>query len=188
MNINYILENAELKKLLNDSIEKSYYRYKLFIIIEKDDFIQDCYMTMIKRIGQFDNEKSTLKTYIPLIVMSKAKEEISIANGRCKTANKREFTKKTLSLDYSYEENEDADKSTMIINAITDNIDNVEFKLIINEILHMSNLTEKQKFILFLMSKGYTLSDIAKLLHKPRQTITATFDRAKEKILLKYDI
>jgi hypothetical protein len=56
MDLNTILKNVELRKLLDESIEKTYYKYKLGFIIDKEDFKQDVYIFIIPRLKNFDNE------------------------------------------------------------------------------------------------------------------------------------
>lgn len=186
MDINYILENEELNKLLYTSIEKTYYKYKMTFIIEKEDFIQEVFLFIIPRIKNFDNTKSSLKTYIPLLIMSCAKNRvIQSANGQSKNYNKLKFNNNTMSLDTEIDNTENNAK---IENIIADDHFNLEIKLVLNEILEMSNLTEKQRQILILMSKGYTTSDIARMLNKSACCVNITFQRAKEKINKKYNL
>jgi RNA polymerase sigma factor (sigma-70 family) len=151
-----------------------------------EDFEQEVYMFIIPRLKNFDIEKSSLKTYIPLKVMSRAKQLIQLANGQCKdkSINKLEFTNSILSLDF---ETEGKDSSSSFENAIADNEFNLEVRLIINEILHMDSLTDKQRTIILLMSQGLSVSDIARKLNKSASCINITFQRAKEKIVKKYE-
>lgn len=184
MCINDILENEELTKLLNGSIGKTYNKYKLYFIIEMEDFIQEVNMFLIQRLESFDNQKSTLKTYLPMLVMSCAKNCIQSANGQSKKHNKLEFRNNTLSLDYEFE---NADNNKLkAMDMIGCNIDNADINLLIDEILNMKTLSKHQKEILKLMAQGYTTTDISKMLDKSTSCINITFQRAKEKIVKKY--
>jgi RNA polymerase sigma factor (sigma-70 family) len=183
MNINNILENEELKKLLDKSIEKTYYNYKLSFIIEHDDFIQEVYMFIIPKLKNFESEKSSLKTYIPMLVMTCAKNCIQKANGQSKNHNKIDFRNNTISLEYEFknEESNNAEYKELI-----GEVENIFPRLIVNEIINMSNLTKAQKEIIHLMSKGYSIADIAEQLNKSVSCIGITFHRAKQKIVRKY--
>lgn len=184
MGLNDILENEELRELLNKSIEKTYYKYKLSFIIEKEDFEQETYIFIIPRIKNFDDMKSSLKTYLPLLVMTSAKRCIQSANGQSKSYNKLEFKNSTMSLNYEYEQEED--NSMFLGDMVSNNIEDVDIKLLVNEIISMKCLSEKQRQIIMLMSKGYTISDIAKMLNQSTSSVNITFHRAKEKIVRKY--
>lgn len=183
MNINHILENEELKKLLDRSIEKTYNRYKLSFIIEHDDFIQEVYMFIIPKLKNFESEKSSLKTYLPMLVMTCAKNCIQKANGQSKNHNKLDFKNNTISLEYEFK-NDDSNKAEY--KELVGDTEDIFPKLIVNEILNMTNLTPSQKEIIKLMSKGHSIADIAEKLNKSVSCVGITFIRAKEKIVRKY--
>lgn len=182
MNINNIINNEELKTLLENSIEKTYFKYKLNFIIDKEDFIQEVYLFLIPRIKSFDNEKSSLKTFLPMLVMSCAKNCIQDANGQSKKHNKLEFNNSLISLDDEFKNIEnDNFKYAEVIGQ-----QDIYVSLEISEILNVVALSENQKVILTLMSKGYTITDISDKLKKSPSCINITFQRAKEKIVRKY--
>jgi RNA polymerase sigma factor (sigma-70 family) len=183
MDINYIYENEELTNLLNSSIAKTYYKFKIHFIIEYDDFVQECNLFICKRINSFDNEKSTLRTYIPLLTMTTARNVIKLANGGSTKANKLQMKNNTYSLDYEYNEKNSIAKFE---NYVSCDCENADLKLMIDEILKLKSLSEKEKEVLKLLYEGYTLSDIARILNKSRQCIQLRMDRAKEKIVYKY--
>jgi RNA polymerase sigma factor (sigma-70 family) len=183
MDINYILENEELKTLLNKSIEKTFYKFRLDFIIEKDDFKQEVYIFIMKRINNFDNEKSSFRTYIPLLVMTCARNCIKKANGQSKNANKLDFKNSTYSLEYEYN---NKNSSVKFDNYVSCDTDKADIKLMIEEVLNMNTLTLKQKQVISLVYKGYTSSDIAKMLNKTVSCINITLQRAREKIVQKY--
>jgi RNA polymerase sigma factor (sigma-70 family) len=185
MDLNNILEDEKLKGLLDSSIGKTYNKFKIYLIMDMEDFQQETYLFIIPRIKNFDNKKASIRTYLPLLVMSSARNCIQFANGQSGNCSKFDFNKSLLSLDYEIEGNENDTKFT---NVISDNEFNLELKLYIDEILNTSSLTKNQKQILLLMSKGYSRSDIAKMLNKSTTCINITFQRAKEKIVKKYEI
>lgn len=183
MNINNILENEELNKLLNSSILKTYYRFKLSFIIDVEDFTQEVYLFIMPRLKNFDDEKSTMKTYLPMLVMTCAKNCIQSANGQSKFHNKLEFENNTISLEGEFQNSENGDFK---MNEVLGESDITYLKLLIDEILNISCLTEKQKTIILLMSKGYSISDIANMQNKTPSCVNITFQRAREKIVNKY--
>jgi len=184
MDINYILKNEELKKLLKNSIAKTYNKFKLNYVIGREDFEQEVYLYIIPRLKNFDNDKSSLKTYIPLIVMSCARTCIQSANGQSKFFNKFDFEKSHLSLDYEFE-NED-NESVSIQNIISNDFEDMNTNILLNDILENSNLTEMQRTLLILKSKGYTTTDISKIMNKSLSGITNLFERTKKKIINNY--
>jgi hypothetical protein len=148
MDINYILENEELLKLLKSSMGKTYNHFKLKRIIEMEDFEQEVYLFIIPRIEKFDNKKSSLKTYIPLMVMSRAKQLIMLANGQCKDTKKSklEFNEKILSLDYEYT----TEKTTTLSDVISDNEDLINNKIDNIEGTTYSNFTDAKEYLITL--------------------------------------
>jgi RNA polymerase sigma factor (sigma-70 family) len=184
MNMQDILENEELTKLLNSSISKTYYKYKLSFIIDMEDFIQEVNLYIIKNIKNFDNEKSSLKTYLPMLVMSCARICIQTANGQSKKHNKLEFNNNNnISLDDEFKNSEN---DNMNYSELIGTDENIHINLLIQEILNISSLSKNQRLIVELLSKGYTITDIAIKLNKTPSCINITFQRAKEKIVRKY--
>jgi RNA polymerase sigma factor (sigma-70 family) len=184
MNINEIMLNKELRELLKDSIRKSYYRYKLGFIIDMEDFEQEVYIYLIPRLKNFDENKSSINTYLPMVVMSCAKNCIKLANGQSKVFSKLDFNNSLLSLDYEY--NSEVNEGTKLTDGIGEATNDLSDKIIIDEILSVCELTEKQKIVISLMREGFTITDIAKMLSKSSACINITFQRAKEKIVKKY--
>jgi RNA polymerase sigma factor (sigma-70 family) len=182
MDIKNILENKELKKLLTNSVEKSYERYKLCKVIEKDDFYQECYIFVLKKIKLFDESKSSIRTYLPLLVMTCAKTIIRDCHGHSKFIDKRDFVNSLISLDYNYQNDGGESELYDVIGEYED----TDLKLIIDEILNMSNLSNYHKDIIRLLYKGYTKSEVAEILNKDRSNLYNTFERIKKKILQKY--
>jgi RNA polymerase sigma factor (sigma-70 family) len=186
MNINDILLNDKLNKKLNDSISKTFYRFRLNNVIELDDFEQEVYLFIISRIKNFDECKSTLNTYIPLLVMTAGKRCLEKVLGKQNNVNKREFKTSTVSLDDSFCES-DSELYETISDSI--NIENEVFNsALIDEILSMSNLTDFQKNIIRLQAKGYNKIEIAHIMNCSSDNICVQFSRAKKKILRKYII
>jgi len=184
MNINDIIENVELMELLNSSIEKTYYKYRLSFIIDKEDFRQEVYVFIIPRLKNFDVEKSTIKTYLPMLVMSSAKNCIQDANGQSKKYNKLEFNNNTISMEGEFKNSENDNMEFQEL--IGTNNDDIYSRLLINEILNINSLSKNQRMIILLMSKGYTITDVAQILKRTPSCINITFQRAKEKIVRKY--
>lgn len=184
MNINDVMINKELRELLKDSIRKSYYRYKLGFIIDMEDFEQEVYLYLMPRLKNFDDSKSSINTYLPMVVMSCAKNCIKLANGQSKTISKLDFTNSLLSLDYEY--NSEDNEGTKLTDGLGEFTNDLTAKIILDEILSMCGLSENQKIIINLMREGYTLGDIAKMLSKTSSCVNITFQRAKEKIVKKY--
>lgn len=183
MNLDYILNNEELNTALKNAIRTTHFKYKLSFIIDIEDFEQEVYLYIMKRIKNYNEEKGQLKTYITLMVMSCAKTQICKANGQSKTMSKLDFTNSFVSMDKDYKNNENKDINLKEVIGIEEDF---ESKIIVNEILQMKNLSSKQKLIIYLMSKGYTNADIARKLNKTLTCINITFQRAKEKIVRKY--
>jgi RNA polymerase sigma factor (sigma-70 family) len=186
MDINYILENEELKKYLSDSIGKTYHRFKLYKAVEFEDFSQDCYIEVLKKIRLFEETKSNIKSYITLIVMSMAKMEIKKATGKIKIdgKNKLEIKLNTLSFDYSY--SEDEENSNNAFESIIGNNVDYDNKILIEEIMKMNNLSNFQKDIFKLFYKGYNCREIGKILDRDINTVYKSFYSMKNKILRKY--
>jgi len=184
MDLNYILENEELSKLLSNSIGKTYYKFKLGYIIDKEDFEQETYVYIIPRLKNFDSEKSSIKTYLPLLVMSSARNCIQSANGQSKEYNKFDFNKSQLSLDYEIQNNEN--DSISFQNMISDDYNSMNTKVLLTDILDNSNLTETQRTLMILKAKGYTTTDISKIMNKSLASISNLLNRAKYKIINNY--
>jgi RNA polymerase sigma factor (sigma-70 family) len=184
MNINEIMLNKELRELLKDSIRKTYYRYKLSFIIDLEDFEQEVYIYLIPRIKKFDDSKSSINTYLPIVVMSCAKNCIKLANGQSKVFNKLDFTNSLLSLDYEY--NSEDNEGTKLTDGLGEFTNDLSSKIILDEVLSICGLTENQKIIINLLREGYTITDIAKMLSKTSSCVNITFQRAREKIVTKY--
>jgi RNA polymerase sigma factor (sigma-70 family) len=181
--MNELLQNQELSKYLDNLIRTKYYKFQLSFIIEYDDFMQECYIFLIKRIKNFDSEKANVKTFITMVVMSCARTCIQLANGSSKDHNKLDFKNNTISLDFK-NKNKD-DKTTEFIESVGVE-DDVDTKVFVHEILNSSSLTPNQKLILKLKYEGYSTSDIAEMVGRTSSCINKTFDRAKEKIVRKY--
>jgi RNA polymerase sigma factor (sigma-70 family) len=189
MDINYILENEELKKYLSDSIGKTYHRFKLYKAVEFEDFSQDCYIEVLKKIRLFEETKSNIKSYITLIVMSMAKMEIKKATGKIKIdgKNKLEIKMDTLSFEYTYNEDDRSSRNynNNFESLIGDNVD-YDNKILVEEIMKMDNLSEFQKDIFKLFYKGYNCREIGKILDRDINTVYKSFYAMKNKILRKY--
>lgn len=166
-----ILNDEKLNKLLEDSISKTYYKYiwnnsYLRDLIDKDDFTQECYIFLMKHIQTFDNEKSSLNTYIPMVVVSSAKNQI-----RTIKRNKRELMNNSVSL--SIEINHESSNNNTLETFISDEKTNLEIDSInniyIEEILKSEILSELERKILVLLLKEYSCEDIGKILNYSRR-------------------
>lgn len=178
MNLTYILENEKLCKLMNDSIGKTFYKYKLYFLIEKEDFEQEVYLYLHNNISKFDSEKASLNTYIPLLVMTVATKVIKEQNGQSKKSSKLDFKNSQTSYEEMEEYSYVRDKSDIDLE--------IENNMVINEIMQLKSVSEKQKQIISLMKEGYTVSEIAKMLNYTKRYIYKEFSNAKEKIVRYY--
>jgi RNA polymerase sigma factor (sigma-70 family) len=183
--MNELLQNQELSKYLDNSIRTTYYKFQLSFIIEYDDFMQECYMFLMKRIKNFDSEKANVKTFITMVVMSCARTCIQLANGSSKDHNKLEFKNNTISLDSKNKNN--TEKRREFIESIG-TCDDVDTKVFVEEIINCKALTPNQRLIVKLKYEGYSTADISQMVNKTTSCINRTFDRAREKILYKYDL
>jgi DNA-directed RNA polymerase specialized sigma24 family protein len=137
----------------------------------------------MKKIKYYDNTKSSLKTFIPMIIISCAKTCITKANGQSKNYNKLEYVNNTFNID-DLIVSEDNNKLNSIV---CNTIDNTYNNILINEILSLNNLSDRQKLIIKLMSNGLNFVEISIILKCSRQNIQMTFQRAKEKIVNNYN-
>lgn len=180
MYINEIIENESVRKLLDGSIKKTFYKFNLSQFTELDDFTQDATLYLMDRLENFDENKASLNTYIPLVIMSCAKNIIQSH----KAKYRKEFNDKSFSLDASY--NNVQNDNMQLDEVIGAYNDESYVKALIDEILSMTSLSKNQKEIIRLMSKGYSKTDIAQILNKSTTCVNITFQRAKEKIVIKY--
>ena len=190
MDLQRILENEELNKLLKHSIESTYHKYKLYHAIELDDFCQETYMFIIPRLKKFDDSKSTLRTYIPMLVMTSANRVLEKEIGQSKNVNKLQFKKEMLSMDYK-NPNVKGDEVVSFAEFIEEdfNLENEVMKnMLIDAILNLETLSPTQKNITQLMLKGYNGREISEKMDCSQTNISQHFNRAKEKILLKFTI
>lgn len=184
MTLNDILNDEKLKNIFEDSISKTFNKFKLFTIMNKDDFSQEVALFAIRGIKNFDSERASLNTYIPLMVITCAKRMYE-REGRKKIL----MNKNNISLDSPYSNN-DSDDISFYDFIISDyNLENVSTTNIIFEnILSDDSISSTQKKIIFLMLRGYDQVNIAKILCLSQPAISKQFKKVKEKIVIKYAI
>jgi RNA polymerase sigma factor (sigma-70 family) len=188
MLLNEILENKEYYNLLQNSIKKTYYRFRLNIIdktilLDIYDFEQEVYLSMIPKLKKFDSEKSTLKTYIPLLVMSCAKNCIQKAVGQAKGFNNVDAVNSSISLNYSY----DDEFSTTFDNCIAapDNSFNVT---LVNDIMNSKELKDIERKVLKMYTDGFSMREIGEQLECSQSYISLILSKTKKKILKNYSL
>jgi RNA polymerase sigma factor (sigma-70 family) len=190
MVINEIFENENLNTLLDESIRKTYAKFKLHIIIEKEDFEQEVYLFIIDRIKMFDDSKSSIRTYLPLLIMSCARRCIQTANGQSKNYNKLEFENSHLRLNDCYSNNLESDDKEFGTFVSSDyNLEEETInKITLEQILTMDNLSEKQIEIIKLKLSGLTEDSIANIMGCSQSGIQKSFKRARQKIVMELGI
>lgn len=188
MVLNDILINDKLNKFFNSCIGKTFTRYKLSSIMDMDDFYQESCIFIMNRIHNFDNNKSSIKTYLPLLIMTCGKRCIEKANGQSKEYSKIDFENNLLSLDTQYGNESDTNN---LLNTLSDKNNDLEIesinRLLIEDILQSGILSKRQQEILKLMVKGYTQTDISKILKCSPMNINIHFKNAKKRILINYE-
>lgn len=188
MTFNELIENDKLNKKLNDCIAKTFNRFSLYRICELDDFKQDVLIHIFKHIDKFDESKSSLNSYIPLLVMTVGKKIIGDAHGRCKTVDKMEVFKNNISLD-NQKENDDKSYGDFISLNDYDLEQNVVNELLFDEIFRLPELSEIKKQILYLYKEGYNNKEVSEMLETSRQNVAQHFRNAKRIIVnkIKFD-
>jgi RNA polymerase sigma factor (sigma-70 family) len=186
MVINEILENEELSKNLNDAMGKTFYRYKIFIIMNLDEFKQECYLFLMKKLKYFDSEKSKIKSYISTLVMTCASECIKQANGQSTEYNKKEIKEQSISMDKPFGSDNEQAFSNYILDMNSDFQDKSLEKIFVEEILNFEGLTDLQRQVLKLTYEGYTQDKIALMLKTTQTNISTHFKRAKRKIVINF--
>jgi RNA polymerase sigma factor (sigma-70 family) len=137
----------------------------------------------MKKIKYYDNTKSSLKTFIPMLIMSCAKDCIKKVNGQSKNYNKLEYANNTFNIDDLIV----SEDNNTLNNLVCNTIDNTYNNIVIKDILSLNNLSSKQKLIIKLMYKGFNYTEISIMLKCSKQNILYTFQRAKEKIVNNYN-
>lgn len=131
-----------------------YRKYYLSNYIELDDFIQSCYLDITKKISKYDDKKSKLITFYYIIVQSRAKmiyrdskaEKINNLYGR------------DVSINEDYKNNDNLSLEDSLFNRFI-LFDNVNFELFIE-----NNFNEKERKFLILLSQGYSIKEISKIM------------------------
>jgi RNA polymerase sigma factor (sigma-70 family) len=178
MDLNYILENEKLNKFLEDSIGKTFYKFRLGYAIELDDFRQDVYIYLMKHLKNFDSEKSNIKTYIPLLIMTKARIIIRNSNlQRCDINVKNNM----IMLDKII----DDEGLTSFYDFIkTDNsIEDITLnKVVFDDVVKNVVFSPQQEKVFHLLYKGYSHLVISKLMGLTRPYITQIFHDIRKKV------
>lgn len=184
MTLNEIMGNEKLLKFLENCIGKTYNKYSLFKMVDIDDFKQDTYLFIMKRIKNFDDEKASIKTYIPLLVISSARAYIQKAKGQSTNYNRLEIENSQTRLDNTFQYNEGEESLYNFISDGKDLESDIINNLTIHEIINSNYLNDMQKNILRLMLKGNTITRIAEILECSQANIHRHFKNAKNKILI----
>lgn len=184
MELEELLNNEKMNKLMKGFMWSIYNKYHLSICIDSEDYEQEIYLYLVKMLKKFDNTKANISSYLYTLISSGALMILRKRNSRCKKVNNLEVENAFLSLDMSYDTNEDC-----LYNTIT-NDENMEEttinNLIIYEILNDSILSDIEKKVLNLMLSDYKQSEIGKMLGISQPMVYNHFKKAKQKILIKY--
>ena len=185
MNLNEIMENKELKEDFDRRVELTFKRYKIFYIMELEEFYQECCIQAIKSLKIFDNEKSRLGTFVTMILQNCAKRLIRDAKGQAEGKNKFEFHRDMASLDAHYNGNSE----DVFANCVPDKQD-IEADFIANQtiidILNSKIISNMQKDIIKLILQGKDQKQISLILNTSQPSISRQLKKAKEKICNNY--
>lgn len=169
MNLETILNDKELNKMLESYININYSRYKIYVFLEKDEYCQEIYLYLLQHLYKFDENKSCISTYLYKCIAT-----CSLNLARRQKAIKRGGSCNDISLNVPLEL-EDTHKHEFI-EYIQDDTINIE-----NTIIEMDrNLTkyvfekckdETTKIILTYILEGYSYKQIGDKLFYSKATI-----------------
>lgn len=149
-----------------------YRKYYLDRFIEIDDFIQECYIDIIKKIKLYDKDKSKAITFYYMIVKTRAKMI-------CRDSKAQKIYNEfgcDISINTEYKNNDDLTIEDCL--CITKNLfDNVEFEMFIENIFN-----DKEQTLLNLISEGYSIKDISEIMKIEYFTLI----RLKKKVFEKF--
>jgi RNA polymerase sigma factor (sigma-70 family) len=184
MELEELLKDEKMSKDIKGFMWSIYNKYHLTMCIDSEDYEQEIYLHLIKKLKNFDKNKATIKTYLYTLIQSCALMILRSRNSRSEKLNKLEVENSFLSLDCKYDNCDETLYNTIIYDG---NLEETTINnLIIYDILNDSILSDIEKRILNLMLSDLTQSAIAKELCISQSMVNHHFKKAKKKILIKY--
>lgn len=129
--INSVLNDESLKNYLESCMYTSYKNNYLKYLYDFDDFKQEVYITILEKSDKYDSSKSSLKTFLTMIVNNKACEL-----KRSITSKKRHLLIKenVMSLDMQFEHDTDGSESFYEVVEDKNVFENVRYELYYKDI------------------------------------------------------
>lgn len=184
-----ILENNQTNKLFEDCVNKSFFKYKLFRYMDKEEFYQECCIYTMERIHKYNSNGCSLSSYLYKIMTWCAMQQYNKAHGHSDDFSKHEEQKKYLRLDEVISDEVGADT---VGSYIKDDSVNVEETIInritLTELPHIETLTEKQKIVVECILEGKPNFQIAQLLNCSESYVRNLIVRIRKKLLQEYTL
>jgi len=170
----------EKYKYLIDTIIKKYIYKATKLGCEYSDLYQEAMIAFNDAVDKFDEERNVkFKTFASLCI-ERSLQNVIMKAGR----NKNKILLESLSLDYTYHDNQLPLKELISDSVSKDPLEDIERKEELNDLIESANqiLSNKEKEVFSFMLKGYDYQKIAILLNKDAKQIDNAIQRIKQKI------
>ena len=180
--LNELMNSKNMRNFIDGCIFKCYGKYNIRIIMESEDFKQDCFLVLANKLKYFNEEKGTIKSFIYLIISSHAKTLIRNAN-----RDKHKLNIVTYSINNCYKYNMKGDKELKFEDRVSDNT-NIEKDYEDNELrdflIERNKNNEKVVNIVRLLADGKNVTDIVNITKYTRCSIYKVLKELRKDCLL----
>lgn len=171
MNINELLQNEEMVKFIESQTYRYWRSWGIYTYIEYEDFLQDIWLRLIPKLGEYDEERGAFTTFFTWKLKSFCSQVVRGANRKKEKSYERanEIMSSQLLSNDSGEYSDDR----LGFFGTEDIGDLIEDNILIEEIY--KDLDEVSKKALKLTLEGYKKKEIAKICNRSQQWVGVNF-------------